>query len=183
MLTLNFTPFPTIETDRLVLRNLTPDDVKDVFEIRSNPKTMQYIPRPVAQNLDDAKALIDIILGFTNSNERINWAITEKGNDKLLGIIGYVHINNDSNRAEVGYVINQDYQRKGYMLEALNAVLDYGFKVMKAHVIEAVIRTENTPSVKLVKKAGFIREAMFRDYINFNGYHNAYVYTLPNPAE
>ncbi|CAF3625112.1 unnamed protein product, partial [Rotaria sp. Silwood2] len=45
---------------------------------------MQYIPRPIAQNLADAKAIVDMILGFTGKNERINWAITEKGNDKLL---------------------------------------------------------------------------------------------------
>lgn len=178
MLNLNFTPFPVLETQRLVLRNLTRDDVQDVFEIRSNRQTMQFIPRPVAETPDDAVALIDVILGFTSQNERINWAMTEKGSNKLIGIIGYVHINNDSNRAEVGYVINSDYERRGYMFEALNAVLDYGFDVMKTHAVEAVIRTENTPSVQLVEKAGFVREAMFRDYINFNGYHNAYVYTL-----
>jgi ribosomal-protein-alanine N-acetyltransferase len=182
MLTLNFTPFPVIETERLVLRNITHEDVADVFEIRSNPETMRYIPRPIAQTLDDAKAIIDMILGFTSKNERINWAMTEKGSNKLIGIIGYVNTNQDSNRAEIGYVINNDYQRKGYMYEALLATVKYGFDMMSVHTIEAVIRTENTPSVQLVEKAGFTREAMFRDYINFNGYHDAYVYTLINPA-
>lgn len=167
-----------METDRLLLRDLTYNDIDDVFEIRSNPKTMQYIPRPVAQTTDDARAIIDMILGFTARNERINWAMTEKGSDKLIGIIGYVNTNNDSNRAEIGYVINEAYLRKGYMFEALNACINYGFKQMNVHVIEAVIRTENTPSIQLVEKAGFTREAMFRDYINFNGYHDAYVYTL-----
>ena len=178
MLTLNFNPFPVLETDRLILRSLTYDDIQDVFDIRSNPHSMRYIPRPMAQTLDDARAVIDMILGFVNSNARINWAMTVKGSDKLIGIIGYVGVNHDSNRAEVGYVINQQYERKGYMYEALQAVLDYGFDMMQVHTVEAVIRTENSPSVQLVEKAGFSREAMFRDYINFNGYHNAYVYTL-----
>jgi ribosomal-protein-alanine N-acetyltransferase len=178
MLNINFNPFPVLETERLILRNINNNDVQDVFEIRSNPHSMQFIPRPMAQNLDDAKAIIDMITGFTERNERVNWVMTEKGNDKLIGIIGYVGVNHDSNRAEVGYVINQNYERKGYMFEALQAVLDYGFNVMNVHVVEAVIRTGNTPSVQLIEKAGFVREAMFRDYINFNGYHDAYVYTL-----
>lgn len=182
MLNINFNPFPVLQTERLTLRNLSTADVHEVFEIRSNAQSMQYVPRPVAQTLDDAMAVVNMILGFTNRNERINWAVTEKGKDKLIGIIGHVGINQDSNRAEVGYIINQNYERKGYTNEALKAVLDYGFGVMNVHIVEAVIRTENTPSVLLVEKTGFTREAMFRDYINFNGYHDAYVYTLCNPG-
>ena len=47
MLEFNFTPFPVIETERLLLRRITNDDVNEVFELRSNPETMKYIPRPL----------------------------------------------------------------------------------------------------------------------------------------
>ena len=73
MLQYNFTPFPELETDRLYLRNLSHSDVEDILEIRSNPQTMQYIPRPVAKTKEDAIQLIDMLTGFTAANERINW--------------------------------------------------------------------------------------------------------------
>jgi len=102
MLNINFNPFPVLETERLVLRNVEHRDVQEVFEIRSNADTMQYIPRPLAKTLDDAMGVINMMRGFTERNERINWAITEKGSDKLMGIIGYVNLKSDSHRGEIG---------------------------------------------------------------------------------
>lgn len=180
---LNFSPFPVLETERLVLRNLHPDDKEQVFAIRSNATTMQYIPRPLARTVDDAMGVIEMITGFTAGNERINWAITERGNDKLLGIIGYVNFRPESHRAEVGYVLHHEYLRKGIAQEALRAVLVYGFDTIQLHSIEAIINTQNEASIKLVEKLGFTREAHFKDYIFHNGrYWDEYVYSLINPA-
>lgn len=179
MLEINFNPFPVIETDRLVLRNLHADDVSDFFEIRSNPVTMQYIPRPLAKTVSDAAAVIEMMTDFTNKNERINWAITEKGVNKLIGVIGYVNIKPESLRAEVGYVLNNNYTLKGISYEALQAVLNYGFDIMKLHSVEAIIRPENEASVKLIEKAGFVKEAYFKDYIFHNGkFYDELVYSL-----
>ncbi len=182
MLNINFNPFPVLETERLVLRNIVHTDVQEMFEIRSNATTMQYIPRPLAKTPDDALALINMIRGFTEANERINWGLTEKGSDKLIGVIGYVNVKQESHRAEVGYVIHHSYLRKGYMYEALQAVLQYGFDVMNLHSIEAIIRPENEASIKVVEKAGFVREAYFKDYMYFNGqYLDELVYSLIKP--
>lgn len=181
---LNFTPFPVIETERLVMRNLSHNDVDEVLAIRGNETTMQYIPRPIARTKEDALAVIDMITGFTSRNERINWGITEKGNDKLIGIIGYVNFKPESHRAEVGYVLHHEYQRRGITHEALQAVTDYGFNTLQLHSLEAIIRTDNIASIQLVEKAGFVREAHFRDYIFHNGrYWDEYVYSLIRPVD
>lgn len=182
MLKLRFQPFPIIETDRLLLRNLSLDDKQQVFEIRSNPVTMHYIPRPLAKTIDDAVSVIEMIIGFTNTNERINWAITEKQNNKLIGIIGYVNIKPESFRAEVGYVLHQAHNNKGIAYEALQAVLQYGFAQMGLHSVEAIIRPENKASIKLVEKAKFVREAYFKDYIFHNGaFYDEVVYSYIAP--
>jgi len=183
MLTLKFSPFPVLETERLVLRKLLATDRQMVFEIRSNPETMQYIPRPMAKTIEDADALIDMINGFADRDEKINWAITEKGNDTMVGMIGYHQFKPESDRAEVGYVLHHAYLRKGIAQEALKAVLDYGFDVMKAHSIEAIIRPENVASRKLVENLGFVQEANFKDYVFHNDrYWDETVYSLINPA-
>lgn len=183
MLNINFNPFPVLETERLVLRNVEHRDVQEVFEIRSNADTMQYIPRPLAKTLDDAMGVINMIRGFTERNERINWAITEKGSDKLMGIIGYVNLKSDSHRGEIGYVMHHDYRRKGFLFEAFQAALSYGFDVVNLHSIEAIIRPENAASIAVVEKAGFVREAYFKDYIYHNDrYWDETIYSLIKPA-
>jgi ribosomal-protein-alanine N-acetyltransferase len=168
MINLNFEVLPTIETDRLILRAITENDVEDVFEIRTNPKTMRYIPRPIAQNLNDAWNVIQIIKEGIETKTKINWAITQKGNDKLIGIIGYVNIHEHNSRAEVGYVLNENYHRKGITIEALHTVIQYGFNQFNFHSIEAIINPKNESSIQLALKSGFTKDAYFKDYIYFN---------------
>ena len=50
MLTINFNPFPNLETERLLLRRVDENDVNEIFALRSNPETMKYIPRPLLNN-------------------------------------------------------------------------------------------------------------------------------------
>jgi ribosomal-protein-alanine N-acetyltransferase len=184
MLHINFNnPFPVLETERLILRMIRNDDRQEMFEIRSNRQTMQYIPRPLANTVEDAQKVIDMINGFVERNERINWAITEKGSDKMLGVIGYVRMLEDAHRSEVGYVMHHDSMGKGFAKESLQAVVDYGFNVMNLHSIEAIIRPDNAASIKLVEKLGFIREAFFRDYVFHEGqYYDEAVYSLIKQA-
>jgi ribosomal-protein-alanine N-acetyltransferase len=182
MLHISFHPFPVIETERLLLRNLRPSDKQELFEIRSDEETMRYIPRPLAKTMEDVEALIDMVMGFTERNERINWVITEKCSDKLMGMIGYVRLVPESFRAEVGYVLHKDHLRKGFTYEALKAVIDYGFREMKLHSIEAIINPANAPSSKLVEKAGFVKEAYFKDYVFHDGrFWDEEVYSLLSP--
>ena len=59
--TFSFLPFKNLESERLLLRRITNDDVQEVFELRSNPETMKYIPRPLVTNYDEALAHIKMI--------------------------------------------------------------------------------------------------------------------------
>ena len=61
MLTINFHPFKNLETERLLLRRLNKDDVNEVLELRGNPETMKFIPRPLAKTKEDAMVHIDMI--------------------------------------------------------------------------------------------------------------------------
>lgn len=125
MLTINFSPFPILETERLILRRVLPSDVKEMFELRSNPETMKYIPRPLLTNHEEALAHIQMMEDKIETNEGINWAITLKGDDKMLGVIGHYRIKPEHYRAEVGYMILPEYHGKGITTEAVQCVVDY----------------------------------------------------------
>ena len=82
MLVLNFKPFPNLESDRLLLRRLVENDVKEIFAMRSDAENMKYIPRPLLKNHEEALEHLAMIDSGIDKNEAINWAITIKGRSK-----------------------------------------------------------------------------------------------------
>lgn len=169
MLELDFTTFPVLETERLILRRLTVADTDMMFAIRSNPEIMQYIPRPLAQTKEDIVKHIELVDEKINANECINWAITLKENNIAIGAIGFPHFQTQHFRGEIGYTSLPQYNGKGYVTEALQAVLDYGFSTLKLHSIEALVDPENIGSMKVLEKCGFVKEAHLKDNFFFNG--------------
>ncbi|PBJ16154.1 GNAT family N-acetyltransferase [Flavobacterium sp. ACN6] len=169
MLEFNFHPFPVIETERLVLRRITNDDVNEVFELRSNAETMKYIPRPLVKNNDDALAHIAMIEEKIETNIGINWGITLRDNPKLLGIIGYYRMQPENYRAEIGYMLLPEFHGKGIIPEAVNVLIKYGFENLKLHSIEAVIDPENYASEKVLQKCGFVKEAHLKESEFYEG--------------
>lgn len=169
MLIINFHPFKNLKTERLYLRKLTHTDANEILALRGNPQTMKYIPRPLAVNLDDAIAHIDMINKKIEENLAINWGITVKGNDKIIGFIGHYRIQPENYRAEIGYMLLPDEQGKGYATESIKAVIEYGFNEINLHSIEAVIDPDNIASERVLQKIGFIKEAHILENEYFNG--------------
>ncbi|MBJ7428300.1 MAG: GNAT family N-acetyltransferase, partial [Bacteroidia bacterium] len=102
----------------------------------------------------------------------------KENTQQLIGIIGFVRINQDNHRAEIGYVLNENFQKRGVMVEALNAIVDFGFQQFNFHSIEAVINPKNEPSIGVVTKCGFTKDAYFKDYtFHNNQYTDAFVFS------
>lgn len=169
MLTFNFDPFPELETARLRLRRITGEDTPDLFIIRSDRENMRFLARPLITSLDEARKLLETIDTGLRNNEHISWGITLKADDRVVGTIGYYRIKPEHYRAEIGYALHRDFQGRGVMSEALAAVLDYGFRQMKLHSIEAVTDPRNEASQKLLKRHEFVKEAHFRENFYFDG--------------
>ncbi len=169
MLSLNFDPFPILESSRLCLRAIHDGDVNEVFLLRSDKELMKFIPRPIASNLNDAADHIKMVTSIIAKNEGLNWAITEIGNDKMIGIIGFYRIKPENFRGELGYMILKQYQNKGYISEAVVKTLDYAFNTLGFNSIEAVIDPENEASERVLIKNGFRKEAHLRENEYWNG--------------
>lgn len=179
MLSFVFNPFPVLQSERLLLRKISHDDTESLFKLRSDPSTMRFIPRPVARHHDDVTELIQRILSELNENKSINWAITLKEDNVLIGTIGYVRMSPENHRAEIGYMLSKHHYGKGIMNEALTAVLDYGFTTLKLHSVEGVVSPDNIASSNVLKKCGFIKEAYFKEKEYINGqFEDIEVYSL-----
>ncbi len=152
----NFTPFPTLQTERLILRKLNLNDYKQIFDLRTNKKVNKFITRNTPKNLTDAKGFIDMISNLVSKNEAVFWVIEHKNNSQLIGTIGLRHFEVDDNYAEVGYELDPNYQQKGFMSEALQTVLDFGYTKLKLKTIEAFTHKNNNASIALLKKHHFV---------------------------
>jgi ribosomal-protein-alanine N-acetyltransferase len=159
MLNINFHPFKNLETERLLLRRVAVTDVPEIKALRGNPETMKFIPRPLVTTDEQALEHFKMIDEKIENNIGINWAITLKGNPKLIGIIGHYRIQPENHRCEIGYMILPEYNGQGITTEAIKAVLEYGFEDLNMHSIEAVIDPDNVASERVLQKNGFVKEA------------------------
>ena len=182
MLNTDFTNFPILYTERLILKEITDKDASVLFEMRSNPDIMKYIDRPIPKSIDDIHELIQKMEMMKSKGEGISWGIFKKENPDLkIGNIGLYRIIVEHYRAEVGYMLNTGHHQQGIMFEAIQKVTEYGFKEMNLHSIEANINPENMASRKLLEKVGFVREAYFKENYFFNGrFMDTEIYSLLN---
>lgn len=167
-----------IETHRLILRNFKNEDYEDLYEFLSQRKDDILEGYPEI-TYDNGKEHLKYRVG---SDEFI--AIELKENAK---VIGNVYIGNrEFETKEIGYIINKNYQRRGYASEAVKAVIEREF-ANKTHRIFAECAPQNECSWRMMERLGFAREACFRQNVYFrkdkNGnpiWQDTYVYSLLN---
>ncbi|MBI3521003.1 MAG: GNAT family N-acetyltransferase [Bacteroidetes bacterium] len=182
MLELNFDPFPILETERLVLRRTTLDDAQDYFALRSNVDAMKHIAKPLQTSIEETKTLIYKINEMISFNDGISWAVCLKTDPKMIGSVSFHRIEKDHYRAEIGYMLHPSFWKQGIISEAVEAIIDYGFKQLHFHSIEAHIDPANIGSEKILKKHKFVQEAYFKENYYFAGqFLDTAVFSLINP--
>jgi ribosomal-protein-alanine N-acetyltransferase len=183
MLTPDFSNFPILETERLLLRRITPADAEAIFLLRSNEDVMKYIDKEKAKDISEGFAFVQRIDDAITKNDGINWGISLKENPaQLIGVIGFWRLIKEHYRAEVGYTLSPSHWGRGVMSEALRTCIDYGFGPLKLHSIEAHINPDNAASAAILEKTGFVKEAYFREDYFFKGeFRDTVIYSLLTP--
>jgi ribosomal-protein-alanine N-acetyltransferase len=183
MLLLNFNPFPFLSTERLNLRRISDEDEKEIFFLRSDKEMLQFLDRDPAQSIDEAREWIRMINKGIDDNQYIAWAIALKNDPLLIGTITFWNVKYEHYRAEIGYALHPLFQGRGLMNEAMTAVINYGFDSLKLHSIEANVNPSNAPSIRLLERSGFIREAYHRENYYYNGHFlDSAIYSLINSS-
>jgi ribosomal-protein-alanine N-acetyltransferase len=149
MLANSFTPFPVIKTERLTLRQLSVNDDKEIFALRSDKQVNKYLDREPSNSIEDETV---------RQNVGIYWAITLTDKDNLIGTICLFNFSNENDRAEIGYELLPAFQRQGIMQEAISKVIAFGIDVLGLKSIEAYTHLENESSSKLLEKFNFRKQ-------------------------
>ena len=156
--------FKIIETNRLILKGLSPHDIKYIFENFSKPEIQRILGHRSEE--DYLKEESKHKNGYSSYNRSfILFLLTDKASEHIIGRCGLHNWNMEHKRAEIGYVMEEElYKRKGLMSEAVGAIIDYGFNNMNLNRIEALVGTGNVPSLRLMKKYHFIKEGVLREH-------------------
>lgn len=154
----------TIRTERLILRRLTPEDFIYIFENHPKEEIKQILGHTSEKEFLKEKNKYE--KGYTTYNRSFEFfQIIDKASMEIIGGCGFHNWYQDHRRAEIGYNLKTDeFKKQGIMSEALKVIIDYGFKIMKLHRIEALVGSENIPSLKLMNKFGFNREGVLKEH-------------------
>ncbi len=167
-----------IETERLILREFTVDDWKQVHVYASDADLVQFMAW--GPNSEDAtKDYIDrmIISQKQNPREIYESAITLKDNGSLIGGCG-LHVEEHS-QAALGYCLNRQFWGSGFATEAAYALCKFGFSEIKLHRIFATCRPVNIGSSRVMEKIGMTKEGMLREHLFYKGkWQSSFLYSI-----
>lgn len=159
----DFTSFPVLTTERLILREFRPSDAADVLTFRGDP-TVQKYDDPVIHTKAEALTFIDELHEEYLAQKGISWAVTRINQDVVLGAFSLHHWDQYHRRAEAGYGLACAYWGQGIGSEALWAIVRFGFEQMNLNRIYARTIADNHESVRLLERLGFQREGTFRKH-------------------
>ena len=157
-------PFPAIETERLVLRELRESDAQAVFQIFGDDAVTRYYDLATFTDAEQARLLITRMNARNASGDALRWGIALKESDAVIGTGGFNQFVRSWFRASIGYDLAQAHWNKGYMTEALRAMVQYGLEHLSLHRIEALVVPGNDASARVLTKVGFQEEGLLRDY-------------------
>jgi ribosomal-protein-alanine N-acetyltransferase len=164
-----FNTFPELESMRLNFQAYAPEDAEELFAIRSNPEVMRYMDSHTHETLEDSRKMIERIRDSYEKGTGINWTLKEKSSGRLIGDFGFWRLIPEHCRAEIGYVLHPDYWGMGYMQETFYVMMDFAFKELRVHSLEANVNVVNKASMVLLERNGFKQEAYFRENFLFQG--------------
>jgi RimJ/RimL family protein N-acetyltransferase len=164
---------PILETERLRLRELTPDDFEAMFAIFGDAETMRYYPQPYSREMLEA-ALQRQFKSYAENGYGL-WAMILKSENKFIGDCGLLTQEVDGvQELEVGYHVHRNYWELGFAPEAAQACFEYGFNTLGRTRMISLIRPENLPSRRVAEKNGLQieKKILWRDL-----WHYVYVRT------
>lgn len=165
---------PIIETERLLLRKMTADDVDDLKEWMSDPALYKYWGKRPSKSELHPELLFQKNEKPTKS---FHWGVVHKADDKVVGEI-WVYLIENNRMAKVACRLSRAYQGNGLMAEALEAVVDFCFTKTELQRLWCDVHVSNHASYKTVEKVGFRREGLIREGKMVNTYCDYYLYGI-----
>ena len=162
---------PALETDRLLLRKITIEDLEGMYSYASNQVVAKYVTWNAHQFISDTKEFVEFVLSQYENRKIAPWGIEYKETGNFIGTIDFVSWLPHHNTAEIGYVIHPHYWGRGITTEAAKRVISFGFEKMDLVRIQARCLIENIGSARVMEKSGMTFEGILRKAIFIKEQH------------
>lgn len=158
-----------IETPRLIIRELMPEDEQAMFEMDSDPEVHRYLGNKPYTTIEESRENIDFVRRQYKDNGIGRWAVTLKDTGEFVGWTGFKlmreAVNGHVNHYDFGYRHMRRHWHKGYASEAARAALRYGIDVLGLKDIYAMTAIDNAGSRHILESLGF----RFVEIFNYDG--------------
>lgn len=144
-----------LHTNRLLLREFTPDDWPAVLAYQSDPRYLRYYPW-TERTAQDARDFIQLFIDWQNEPRRSKFQLAIESNGQLIGNCGLRR--DEEAQANIGYEIAPDHWGQGYATEAARTLCQFGFNDLNLHRIWSWCLADNQPSARVLEKLGMRQE-------------------------
>ncbi len=168
-----------IQTSRLLLREIVLQDLRDIHLLLSLPETDRYNALGIPESIAITSEWVDAWISAQSIAPRTSYTfcVTHKETEEFIGLIALVSGKANYRIAEVWFKTLPTFWNQGYTTEALGELLRFGFTELNLHRIEAGCAVENIASIKVLEKAGMIREGLKRKLLPIRGqWFDGYLY-------
>ena len=164
-----FSNMPTLHTERLSLRPMHPIDAEDMFDYARRPEVTKYLLWREHEDIYFSRDYLNYINRRYALGDFYDWAIIDHESRRMIGTCGFTKIDTANNSAEIGYVLNPDFHRRGFGSEAVRRILKFGFEELNLNRIEARFMQGNEASLALMRSVGMTFEGYMRDLLFVKG--------------
>lgn len=167
-----YSDLPILETERLLLRKITLEDVHDMHTYASNDEVAKYVTWNAHKTIADTREFIEFVLQKYENNQVAPWGIELKENGRFIGTVDFTWWDHKNQSAELGYVIAKEYWGQGIMSEITQELIQFGFTHMDLVRIQARCLVDNIGSRRVMEKSGMSFEGILRKVIKLKGTHH-----------
>ncbi len=160
---------PTIETERLILRQMSLVDAEDMYAYAKDPEVTRYLTWEPHTSLFYTREYLEYLESRYAIGDFFDWAVIEKTSGRMVGTCGFTRFRYEDDCGEIGYVLNPDVWGRGYAPEALRALLSFGFDTLLLERIEAKFMEGNVRSLRVMEKLGMRLEGYHRNGMRIKG--------------
>ncbi len=170
-----------ISTDRLVLTEITWDDLEDIHNLHSIFEVDEFntvgIPKDIEETRQSVKPYIEA--KEKDPQYKYTWSLKTISDNKFIGLAGISLTHDKFKIGEIFYKLLPAYWGKGYATEVSKKIIEIGFDTFKLHRIQAGCAPENVKSIKVLEKSGMTREGRYRKILPIRGkWVDSYMYSI-----
>lgn len=176
---MHFPDFRELETPRLRLRKIGMSDLTEFNRFAGSEEVTKYMLFLPHKSLAESAASIEKWAARYETGHCYHWGIALKESNRLIGMIDLLRFDEANSSCSFAYMLAEDHWGRGYMTEALKAVIDFGFSEMELQRIEADHMAENEASGAVMRKVGMTCTGIMPCKYEKNGIlHDAVPYSI-----